>query len=149
MDGGGGWMAVLCQLARALQYCSIKEYFYFWASTSITFFSSAFLWNFFLCLSDDVPPHLVQPCYVALGRALIWGLYPDWLWGITYKLVPIFRYYSITWLDIVSNTCTAIWMRQIIRKWVFLSLFYKHLHRQQYAGCNLTFFVIRHCMVVM
>ena len=25
----------------------------------------------------DVPPHLAQPCYVALGRALIWGLYPD------------------------------------------------------------------------
>ena len=25
-----------------------------------------------------MPPHLVQPCYVALGQALIWGLYPDW-----------------------------------------------------------------------
>ena len=38
----------------------------------------AFLQNFFLCqdrLSSDVPPHLGQPCYVALGRALIWGLY--------------------------------------------------------------------------
>ena len=42
------------------------------------FFLSAFLPNFFLCqdgLSGDVPPHLAQPCYVALGRALIWGLY--------------------------------------------------------------------------
>ena len=39
-------------------------------------------WNFFLHqdrLSGDVPPHLAQPCYVSLGRALIWGLYPDWL----------------------------------------------------------------------
>ena len=27
----------------------------------------------------DVPPHLAQPCCVALRRALIWGLYPDWL----------------------------------------------------------------------
>ena len=26
-------------------------------------------------LSGDVPPHLTQPCYVALGRALILGLY--------------------------------------------------------------------------
>ena len=24
-----------------------------------------------------MPPHLVQPCFVALGWALIWGLYPD------------------------------------------------------------------------
>ena len=34
---------------------------------------SAFLRNFFLCqdrLSNDVPPHLAQPCYVALGLAL-------------------------------------------------------------------------------
>ena len=41
----------------------------------------AFLQNFFLRqdrLSGDVPPHLAQPCYVALGRALIWGLYPDY-----------------------------------------------------------------------
>ena len=40
---------------------------------------SAFLRNFFLRqdrLSGDVPPptpHLAQPFYVALGRALIWG----------------------------------------------------------------------------
>ena len=41
---------------------------------------SAFLRNFFLCqvrLSGDVPPHLAQPCCVALGRALIWGLLRD------------------------------------------------------------------------
>ena len=39
----------------------------------VSFFLSAFLWNFFLrldCLSGDVPPQLAQPCYVALGRAL-------------------------------------------------------------------------------
>ena len=43
---------------------------------------STFLRNFILRqgpLSSDVPPHLAQPCYVALGQALIWGLYPDWL----------------------------------------------------------------------
>ena len=43
-------------------------------------FFSAFLRNFFLCqdrLSSDVPPHLAQPCYVALGRALIRGMCPD------------------------------------------------------------------------
>ena len=37
---------------------------------------SAFLPNFFLCQDhwyDAVPPHLAQPCYVALGWALIWG----------------------------------------------------------------------------
>ena len=28
-----------------------------------------------MCLSGDVHPHLVQPCYVALGQALIWGFY--------------------------------------------------------------------------
>ena len=48
-------------------------------------FFSAFLQNFFLCqdrLSGDVPPHLAQPCYVALGWALILGLYPDLSWGL-------------------------------------------------------------------
>ena len=47
-------------------------------------FLSFVLRNFFLrqdCLSDDVPPRLAQPFYVALGRALIWGLYPDWFEG--------------------------------------------------------------------
>ena len=37
------------------------------------FFLSAFLLNFFLCQDcwhGDVPPHLVQPFYVALGQAL-------------------------------------------------------------------------------
>ena len=46
----------------------------------ISSFLSPFLRNFFLCqdrLSGDVPPHLAQPCYIALGWALIWGLYPD------------------------------------------------------------------------
>ena len=36
-----------------------------------------FLRNFFLCQDrwhGDVPPHLAQPCYVALGQALDWGL---------------------------------------------------------------------------
>ena len=40
-------------------------------------FLSAFLQNFFLCPGrghSDVPPHLAQPCYVVLGRALDWGL---------------------------------------------------------------------------
>ena len=40
-------------------------------------FFSAFLWNFFLCQNrwhGDVPPHLAQPCYVALGWALDSGL---------------------------------------------------------------------------
>ena len=47
-------------------------------------FLSFVLRNFFLrqdCLSDDVPPRLAQPFYVALGRAPIWGLYPDWFEG--------------------------------------------------------------------
>ena len=38
----------------------------------IIIFLSVFLQNFFLCqdcLSRDVPSHLAQPCYVALGRA--------------------------------------------------------------------------------
>ena len=42
------------------------------------FFLSALLRNFFLCqdpLSGVVPPHLAQPCCVALGWALIWGKY--------------------------------------------------------------------------
>ena len=37
----------------------------------------AFLRNSFLCQDrcyGDVPPHLAQPCCVALGRALDWGL---------------------------------------------------------------------------
>ena len=49
--------------------------------------------NFFLHqgrLSSDVPPHLAQPCYVALGRALIWGLYP-----IKYKIQ-----YNTNWTSI-------------------------------------------------
>ena len=44
-------------------------------------FLSAFLRNFFLrqdWLRGDVPPDLAQPCQLALGQALIWGLYPDW-----------------------------------------------------------------------
>ena len=48
----------------------------------LLFVLSAFLRNFFLRqdrLSGDVPPHLVQPCYVALGWALIWGG-GWWLW---------------------------------------------------------------------
>ena len=51
---------------------------------AVQFFLSAFLQNFFLCqerLSGDVPPHLAQPCYVTLGRALIWCLYPNWFEG--------------------------------------------------------------------
>ena len=54
-------------------------------------FFSAFLRNFFLRqdrLSGNVPPHLVQPCYLALGRALIWGLYPNWFEGFV-NWVPI------------------------------------------------------------
>ena len=42
------------------------------------FLLSPFLRNFFLCWDHwhgDVPPHLAQPCFVALGRALIWGIY--------------------------------------------------------------------------
>ena len=40
------------------------------------FLLSPFLWNFSLRqdrLSGDVPPHLVQPCYVALGASLCIG----------------------------------------------------------------------------
>ena len=43
----------------------------------VLFLLSAFLWNFFLCQGcrhGGVPPHLVQPCYVALGWALDSGL---------------------------------------------------------------------------
>ena len=42
-----------------------------------TFFLSAFLRNFILCKEGwhgNVPSHLVQPCCVALGRALDLGL---------------------------------------------------------------------------
>ena len=39
-------------------------------------------------LSGDVPSHLAQPCYVALGQALIWGLYPDWFEGFV-NWVPL------------------------------------------------------------
>ena len=48
--------------------------------TTANTFLSPFLQNFFLCYDSwhgDVPPHLAQPCNVALGRTLIWGLYPD------------------------------------------------------------------------
>ena len=47
---------------------------------TVPFLLSAFLWNFFLCQDHwhgDVPPHLAQPCCVALGWALIRGLCPD------------------------------------------------------------------------
>ena len=61
------------------------------------FFKSAFLWNFFLCqdrLSSDVPPHLAQPCYVALGRALIWGLYINFF---------LFSYFNLLVINIKQN----------------------------------------------
>ena len=51
-----------------------------WGQGQVNYF--LFFINFFLRqdhLSSDVPPHLTQPCYVAIGRALIWGLYPYWL----------------------------------------------------------------------
>ena len=35
-----------------------------------------------------MPPHLVQPCSVALGHALIRGLYPDWFEGFV-NWVPL------------------------------------------------------------
>ena len=52
---------------------------------------SAFLQNFFLHqdrLSGDVP------CYLALGQALIWGLYLDWFEGLynTPNIVAIYYY---------------------------------------------------------
>ena len=33
-------------------------------------------------IDRDVPPHLARPCFVALGWALIRGLYPDLSWGL-------------------------------------------------------------------
>ena len=42
-------------------------------------------------LSGDLPPHLVQPCKLALGEALIWGLYPDWFADFV-NWVPLPRY---------------------------------------------------------
>ena len=56
------------------------------------FLLSAFLQNLFLrqdSLSSDVPPHLAQPCYVALRRALIWDLYPDWLRALMVRTLYI------------------------------------------------------------
>ena len=56
-----------------------------------SFFSFAFLRDFVLRqerLSSDLPPHLVHPCYVALGRPLIWGLYPDWLRPLSIGFPP-------------------------------------------------------------
>ena len=52
-----------------LPYCSRFLFF--------IFLLSAFLLNFFLCKdhwNGNVPRNLAQPCYVALGQALIWGL---------------------------------------------------------------------------
>ena len=55
----------------------------------------------FLCWHGDVqPPHLVQPCYIALGRALNWGLYPDIDSGTTatrHPAVWIVTSYSYLW----------------------------------------------------
>ena len=51
----------------------------------VYFFLSAFLRNFFLCQDfwhSAVPPHLVQPCYVALGQALDLGLTSTMSWGL-------------------------------------------------------------------
>ena len=48
-----------------------------WEQFQWKYFLSAFFWNFLLCQDHwhgDVPPLLVQPCYVALGRALDLGL---------------------------------------------------------------------------
>ena len=80
---------------------------------------SAFLRNFFLRqdrLSGDVPPHLAQPCYVAIGQALIWGFsfskpnsacFPAH-WGIFTIVVQ-----WIFWLQISSAHCgPACWQRQ-------------------------------------
>ena len=41
-------------------------------------------------LTQNVPPHLVQPCYVALGWALLWGLYSDEVEGFV-NWVPLPR----------------------------------------------------------
>ena len=60
-------------------------------------FLSTILWNFFLCKDQrhgDVPPHLVQSCYVALGRALVWGLFPI----ITSK---------ISYFEVVFSDCST------------------------------------------
>ena len=49
----------------------------FRSNDPVTLFVSNFLQNFFLRqdrLNGDVPPHLAQPCCVALGQALDSGL---------------------------------------------------------------------------
>ena len=48
-------------------------------------FLTAFLWNFFLWRDGwhgGVPPHLVQPCCVALRQALDSGLISRLVWGL-------------------------------------------------------------------
>ena len=60
------------------------------------FRTDLFLFSYLFCLPPGFLPvvgpterwclqHLVEPCYVALGRALIWGCYPETLyyfWGM-------------------------------------------------------------------
>ena len=60
-------------------------------------------------MSGDVPPHLAQPCCVALGRALIWGLYPDWFEGLVNWLfnmhsLKIFSMIKVVYLREINIT---------------------------------------------
>ena len=66
-------------------------FLFFALSIIIIFLLSAFLQEFFLWTTERWwPPHLAQPCCVALGRALIRGLYPDWFEGFV-NWVPLPR----------------------------------------------------------
>ena len=57
--------------------------------------------EFLSCVSwtADMPPHLAQPCYVALGQALIWGLYP-------YELRALFNSHN----TLLATASTAYWL---------------------------------------
>ena len=65
-----GWMDLFMERKTVIRvpYRNMKQKFFF-----LLFKLSLFLQIIFLCqdcLSNDVPPHLAQPCYVALGLAL-------------------------------------------------------------------------------
>ena len=84
--------------------------------------------EFLPCVSDcwhsDVPPHLAQPCNVALGRALIWGFcscewvsswMPSKLWILLFSQLwcQIIIRWAVGGLTVSGTTATrrpAIWI---------------------------------------
>ena len=69
---------------------------------------SALLWNFFLCQDrwhGDMPPHLAQPCLVALGRAPDSGLVSRLVWGRDKRgYYRSWERFDTTWLTDIKGT---------------------------------------------